>query len=274
MNWLNKDRRPPVFSPFVCCCLLVALLTLVFVGGNILIIIYRGLQSLPKNIAQPETLFAVSLSVRCACISTLLCFVLSLPTAYILTQPDIPLRGPIEVVLQLTLSLPYIVLGLSLLILFSSPLGSALKAAGFPVVFSKNGIVLAQLIVNLPFAIKLSSTALRGVDSKLERAAGLLGASPGRRFFTVLLPACKNTLVSAVILVWARALGEFGATLMLVGITRMKTETLPGNIYLNVSTNNLNGALASAFILLLITAVSLLLDAAIRRLDRGQTRYG
>ncbi|MBR5429410.1 MAG: ABC transporter permease subunit [Firmicutes bacterium] len=273
MNWPNKNYREGL-SPFVLCCLLTAVLTLLFVGGNILIIIGRGLQSLPDSLTQPETLFAVRLSVRCSCISTLLCFLLALPTSYVLTRQEVPLRGLIEVVLQLTLSLPYIVLGLSLLILFSSPLGGWLKTAGFPVVFSKNGIVLAQLIVNLPFAIKLSATALRGVDGKLERAAGLLGASPGRRFFTVLLPSCKNTLVSAVVLVWARALGEFGATLMLVGVTRMKTETLPGNIYLNVSTNNLSGALASAFILLLITAASLLLDAAVRRLDRGHSRYG
>ena len=77
-----------------------------------------------------------------------------------------------------------------------------------------------------------------------------------------------------MILVWARALGEFGATLMLVGVTRMKTETLPGSIYLNVSTNDLNAALASAFILLLLTAVSLVIDAVFRRLGRGRSRYG
>ncbi len=270
MNWPNKKGC----DPFVCCCLAVAGLTLLFVGGNILIIIYRGLQSLPHSLGQPETLFAMGLSVRCACLSTLLCFLLALPSAYVLTQPELPLRGLFEVLLQVTMSLPYIVLGMSLLILFSSPLGRSLKEAGFPVVFSKNGIVLAQLIVNLPFAVKLSATALRGVDSRLERAAGLLGASPGRRFFTILLPSCKNTLINAVVLVWARALGEFGATLMLVGVTRMKTETLPGNIYLNVSTNNLNGALASAFILLLITALSLLLDAAVRQPDKGRNRYG
>ena len=271
MSSPNKGRGP---GPFFLCCLLLALLTLVFVGGNLFVIIYRGLRSLPASLGQAETLFAVGLSVRSACISTLLCFLLALPTAWLLTRPELPLRGVVETVLELTLSLPYIVLGLSLLILFSSPAGRALKAAGFPVVFSRNGIVLAQLMVNLPFAIKLSVTALRGVDGKLERVAGLLGASPGRRFFTVLLPCCGSSLVSAVILVWARALGEFGATLMLVGVTRLKTETLPGSIFLNVSTNDLDAALASAFILLLLTALSLAVDAVLRRFGRGRSRYG
>lgn len=74
-------------------------------------------------------------------------------------------------------------------------------------------------------------------------------------------------------LVWSRALGEFGATLMLVGVTRMKTETLPANIYLNVSANDLNGALASAFLLLAISAASLAVASRFTRVDKKRGRY-
>lgn len=171
------------------------------------------------------------------------------------------------------MTLPYIVLGLSLLILFSSPMGKTLKTIGFPVIFHQNGIILAQLAVNLPFAIRLITLAFKDIDNKLEAVAGLLGATPFRRFYTILLPLCKNALVSAFILIWSRALGEFGATLMLVGVTRMKTETLPGNIYLNVSTNNLDGALASAFILLLLSAAALFVSDRVTRADRRKNRY-
>lgn len=171
------------------------------------------------------------------------------------------------------MTLPYIVIGLSLLILFSSPTGKLLKEVGFPVVFHQNGIVLAQLVVNLPFAIRLTVTAFQGVDPKLETVAGLLGASRFASFRTILLPLCKNTLISSLILVWSRALGEFGATLMLVGVTRRKTETLPGNIYLNVSTNQIDGALASAFILLLLAAISLFLSRCVTRTDGRKQRY-
>jgi len=259
---------------FFFCCLALALAALLLVGSNLAVILFRGLRSLPVCIRQAEALFAVGLSVRCASVSTTLCFLLALPTAWVLTRPDLPLRGAAEIILELTMSLPNIVLGLSLLILFSLPFGRALKDIGFPVVFNRNGIILAQLTVNLPFAVKLCATALRTVDGKLERIAGLLGASPGRRFFTVLLPCCRHSLISAVILVWARALGEFGASLMLVGVTRMKTETLPGSIFLNVSTNDLDAALASAFILLLLNAAALLIDSFIRHREKGRSRYG
>lgn len=170
------------------------------------------------------------------------------------------------------MSLPYIVLGVSLLILFSSPAGKWLKGTGIPVVFSPNGIVVAQLLVNLPFATRLCITAFREEDPKLEQVAGLLGATPFRQFTSVLLPMSRNALISAVILVWSRVLGEFGATLMLVRVTRMKTETLPAIIYLAVSTNDLGAAMASAFLLLAITAVSVGIANLLTGKRRG--RYG
>ncbi len=265
-----KGRRISGFAVF---CAVITVVSVLIVGGNVAVIAFRGIQSLPERIAQPETLFALRLSVKSACISTLLCFVLAVPTAYTLTRTNIPGRRVIETVLELTMSLPYIVLGLSLLIIFSSPGGKLLKSAGFPVVFSQNGVIMAQLTVNLPFAVKLTSAAFQSVDKKLENVAGLLGASPVRRFFTVLLPLCGNPLLSAVILVWSRALGEFGATLMLVGVTRMKTETLPASIYLAVSTNDLGAALASAFILLCISAVSLLAANLLSGQAKKRSRY-
>lgn len=241
-------------------CGALTLCALLLIGSNIAVILIRGFKSLPSCISRPETLFAFGLSVKTACISTLICFLLAVPASYLLTQTDFPGRRVMKILLELTISLPYIVLGLSLLILFSSPLGKCLKSAGFPVIFSQNGIIIAQLTVNLPFAVKLISSAFQSVDPKLCYVAGLLGANPVQRFFTVLLPLSRNALVSDFILLWSRALGEFGATLMLVGVTRMKTETLPGSIYLAVSTNDLNAALANAFLLLLLSFLSLILS--------------
>ena len=265
-----KKRKPDLFTGI---CLILMLAVVCFVGGTVLLIAIRGFSVLPEHLREKETIFALFLSMKTALISSLGCFIFAVPTAYVLTHIKIPFRGMIEILLELTMTLPYIVLGLSLLILFSSPMGKALKEAGFPVVFDQNGIVLAQLAVNLPFGIKLVTQAFQSVDSKQEAVAGLLGATPFQRFYTILLPLCKNALVSAFILIWSRALGEFGATRMLVGVTRMKTETLPGNIYLNVSTNNLEGALASAFLLLLLAAAALLISNRITRMDRRRNRY-
>ncbi len=260
-------------DPFVILCIVALLLTFLLMGRVLLVIVFRGIGALPAHLASRQTLFALGLSVKSASISSVFCFILAVPTAYTLARVHLPLRGAVEAVLELTMSLPYIVLGLSLLILFSSPAGKTLSAAGFPVVFDQNGIIIAQLVVNLPFAIKLVTTAFQGVDRKLETVAGLLGASTGMQFFSILLPLSRNTLISAFVLIWSRALGEFGATLMLVGVTRMKTETLPGNIYLNVSTNDIDSALASAFLLLVLSTVSLAVSAWVTRNDRRQSRY-
>jgi len=254
-------------------CILLTLLTVILIGSNILVIAVRGIRCLADNMRDRETLFALWISLKSSCISTVLCFCLAVPAAYTLTKMQSVFHPFMETMLELTLSLPYIVIGLSLLIIFSSPFGKALKKAGFPVIFSSNGIVLAQLVVNLPFAIKLVSTAFLSTDRKLEYVAGLLGATPWKCMQTIVLPQCRNALISSLILIWSRALGEFGATLMLVGITRMKTETLPASIYLNVSVNNLDGALSGAFILMIISAASLCMANYLTRSDKRLSRY-
>lgn len=95
------------------------------------------------------------------------------------------------------------------------------------------------------------------IDFRYELIAGSLGAGSFKTFILVTLPLAKNSVIGAGVLAWSRALGEFGATLMLVGATRMKTETLPTSIYLNMATGDTGPAMACAMILLLISAVSL-----------------
>ena len=255
-------------------CFLLTICAFLLIGGNILVIVLRGAKSLAQCLRSPNTRFALRLSMKTAAISTLFCFLLAIPTAYTLMRLPNRLSRPLEIALELTMSLPNIVLGLSLLILCSSILGGFLKKIGLPIVFNQNGIILAQLVVNLPFAVKLTATAFRDVDPKLEKVAGLLGAGAAHSFFLVTLPLCKNALISTVLLVWSRALGEFGATLMLVGVTRMKTETLPAGIYLNVSVNDLTGALACAFLLLVISAAAHTLASVLSGRKANRYRYG
>ena len=183
-----------------------------------------------------------------------------------------PLKKTIQIIMELPLSLPYLVLGLCLLIVFSSDLGKALRDMGFKVVFDKNGIILAQLIVNLPFAVKFMRTAMSEVDERLEFIAGTLGASRWTRFRTVLLPLCRQSVIAMVVLVWSRALGEFGATLMLVGVTRMKTETLPASIYLNISTGDNGMAMASAILIMIISAAAHTITTILNKKNRPLTR--
>lgn len=265
----ENDIRSDAFTKI---SIAIALSVMLFIGSAACAIIMGGISNFAVAFKSEEVMFAVRLSTVTATVSTVVCILLAIPTSYALTRTNMPFKRSAGVLLELTLSMPYLLLGLSLLIIFSSEFGKMLKQIGIKVVFSQLGIVMAQLIVNLPFCIRMVRTAFAEVEERLEFIAQLMGASKFKAFATITLPLCKNSLVSTFILTWSRALGEFGATLMLVGITRMKTETLPGSIYLNISTGNNGMAMATAMIVLLISGVALTLSNLITgNVNRGRT---
>lgn len=243
----------------------IAVVALLFIGSAILAIVMGGITHLREAFTSPEVLFSLRMSVVTSSISTVLCLVLALPTAFALTRTRFPFKRAAEILMELTLSLPYILLGFALLLIFSSPFGKQLRDWGFAVVFQPTGIVFAQLIVNLPFTINMVRTAFNNVNPKMEFVAKTLGAMPGDVFRTIIVPLCRNSLISTFVLTWARGIGEFGATLMLVGVTRMKTETLPGSVYLSISTGNTDTAMATAIIMLLLSAATLVVANALNR---------
>lgn len=253
--------------------MLVTGIVLLFIGSAIFAIVAGGISHFGEAISSEEVLFSLRMSVTTSSISTVICLLLSLPTAYALSHVAFPGKRLAEILMELTLSLPYILLGFALLLIFSSPLGKALKEAGFAVVFSPAGIVFAQMIVNLPFAIRMMRTAFAGVNPRVEFVAQTLGAMPWDVFRTIIVPMCRNQIISAFVLTWARGMGEFGATLMLVGVTRMKTETLPGSIYLSISTGNTETAMATAMIMLLVSAFTLVVANVLDR-PTGASRVG
>ena len=266
MSCLNKDNnhtqssrtgRRDLFAP---ACVVMCLVSVLYVGSAILAVLIGGAANFTSAISDPEVLFSLRMSLVTATISTVLCLLLALPSAYALTHTQMPGKRIASVVLELTLSLPYILLGFALLLIFSSGFGQALKNAGIAVVFQPLGIVVAQLMVNLPFAIRMIRTAFLTCDPRMEFVAESLGASKWEVFRTVILPLNKNAIVSAFILTWARGMGEFGATLMLVGVTRMRTETISGSIYLSIQTGNNEVALATAIVMLLVSACALALS--------------
>lgn len=252
-----KRKFKQTGSPFHLAAAGITLLVALFFAAAISSVLIGGIPFLSDALHFPEIQHAIRLSLLTSLVSTSICMLLALPCAYALARLNLPGRRFLQILIELPLSLPYLVLGLCLLIVFSSPAGKALRAAGFPVVFHQNGIILAQLFVNLPFAIRLLRTEIDSFDPRLEFVAGTLGASQWMRFCTILLPQCRAALVTSAILTWSRAMGEFGATLMLVGVTRMKTETLPGSIYLSISTGENGMAMAAAIIMLVISSMAL-----------------
>lgn len=255
----RKDKRAKKTDAFSVVSIVAAAVVLLYIGSAIFVIAFNGLGHFHEAVTSPEVLFSLNMSVTTATISTIICMLLALPTAYALTHTRMPFKHAAEILMELTLSLPYILLGFALLLIFSSPTGKALKEAGFAVVFSPAGIVFAQLIVNIPFAIRMIRTAFLDVNPRMEFVAETLGASKAKVFRTVILPTCRNAIISTFVLTWARGMGEFGATLMLVGVTRMKTETLSGSIYLSISTGNTDTAMATALIMLMLSAATLVI---------------
>ena len=266
----HRGRKRNIFPAL---CMLVTGMVLLLIGSAIFAIVAGGISHFGEAISSEEVLFSLRMSVTTSSISTVICLLLSLPIAYALSHVAFPGKRLAEILMELTLSLPYILLGFALLLIFSSPLGKALKEAGFAVVFSPAGIVFAQMIVNLPFAIRMMRTAFAGVNPRVEFVAQTLGAMPWDVFRTIIVPMCRNQIISAFVLTWARGMGEFGATLMLVGVTRMKTETLPGSIYLSISTGNTETAMATAMIMLLVSAFTLVVANVLDR-PTGASRVG
>ena len=248
----RRNRRRPL-QPFEWAFLAVLLAVLLYVAANLWAVAAGGLPHLGRALASEEIRFAVGLSLWTTTVSTALCAALGIPCAYLLACSSLPGRRLAGAVLELPLSLPYLVLGLCLLTLFSSPAGKALKELGLRLVFDPKGIVAVHLLINLPFVIRLAADAFRQVDPELPLTAQTLGATRFQAFRYITLPLCRPALASALLLAWSRGIGEFGATLMLVGVTRLKTETLPASIYLNVSTGDNGMALAAALILLLLS---------------------
>jgi len=254
-------KKTYTYSLFDLFAVAVACIVIAFISTTILAVVMKGIPSLKEAFYSEEIRFSIKLSLCTSGVSTIICMALAIPTAYALTRTSFPFKKLFQTIIELPLSMPYLVLGLGLLLIFSSDLGKTLKTLGFKVIFDKKGIVMAQIVVNIPYAVRLIRTAFQDVDEKLEYIAGSLGATKWIRFKTIILPLSKNAIISSIILIWSRGLGEFGATLMLVGATRMKTETLPASVYLNMATGDIEAAMASAILILMISFASIFITS-------------
>ena len=212
-----------------------------------------------------EILFAIRLSALTATVSSVLAVLLSLPVAYLLFRYSFPGKDFFDTLLDLPIVLSPVALGAMLLLFFKSPLGGWLNQLFGPFVFSVRGIIVAQFFVVIGLSIRLVKTSFESVDIEYENIARTLGYNKVQSFLRVVIPLSWKGIVSSFLLVWGRAIGEFGATITLAGATTMKTETIPVAIYLNFESADISNALV--FILLLIV-MSLGLLFLMRRLQR------
>ena len=204
----------------------------------------------------PESLSALWLSVRVASVATLLNAMVGIPLAYLLARKPFRLRGLVDLVISLPLVLPPTVTGYYLIILLGRRgwLGAPLYTlTGWSVTFTWYAAVVAAAVMALPLLVRTARAAIESVDRDLERAAFTLGYSEWRTAIEVTLPLARNGILAGLVLAFARALGEFGATLMLAGNIPGRTTTVPLAIYTAVQTGESAEALA---LVAALTAIS------------------
>lgn len=207
-----------------------------------------------QDLQQPGVLQALQLSVVTTCASTLLAIVLGVPVAYVLARTRIPGRRFLETLVTMPTILPPIVAGVALLITFGrlGLVGRFLAPFGITLSFTTVAVVLAQLFVASPFFVNSVKAGLEQLDSRYELAAYTLRASPFYTFRRVTLPLIRPALLTGIGTAWARALGEFGATIMFAGNFPGTTQTMPLAIYL-ASQTDLDTAVALSVLLMAVS---------------------
>jgi molybdate transport system permease protein len=224
------------------------------------------------NLSETATLDALRLSLVTSMAASALVMALGTPLAYLVARAKGRGVRLLEVLVDLPTVLPPAVAGLGLLMAFGRRglLGPWLESLGVEVAFTTSAVVLAQAFVAAPFFIKSASVGLAGVNREQEQAASLDGASALRVFRYVTLPQSWRSFLGGAMLCWARAIGEFGATIIFAGNFPGRTQTMPLAVYMSLEID-LGQALTLAAILLLL---SFTLLAAVRLLLREPETEG
>jgi len=202
-----------------------------------------------------DALVALGLSIRVALCATLLNALFGIPLAYLLARRAFRGRALVDLLVTLPLVLPPTVTGYYLIVLLGRRgwLGAPVYAwTGWSVAFTWYAAVIAATVMALPLLVRTARAAIESVDRELEKAAYTLGRSEWRTALEVTLPLAKNGIIAGLVLAFARALGEFGATLMLAGNIPGKTTTVPLAIYTAVQTGEMGEAV------LLVAALTIL----------------
>lgn len=214
-------------------------------------------------IATPGLQSAITLSLLTATIASLLGMLAAIPASYLLARRQFVFKPLLDVLLDLPMVLSPVAIGIMLLVLFRSPPGNWLQEQILRFVFEVPGIILAQFVIVVALQVRVLKAVFEGIPERMEVVARLLGCSAWQAFLRVTLPVAKPGLLSALILGWARALGEYGATVTVAGAVRNKTETIPVAIVMHWNALRVDAAIGLVLLSLGIAALVLL---AIRRL--------
>ncbi len=258
-------------------------LTLGVLGGSYILLIVLMLAAdlvftspahFQAALAKPEIQYAIRLTLISCSISALLSVLVATPLGYLLSRFTFRGRWLIDTALDIPVVLPPLVIGLSLLMLFHLPVaGTNLEQLcerwlGFRVTYAEPAVVLAQFAVACAFAVQTMRVTFDQIDTRAEQVALTLGCRRSQAFFQVVLPQAWRGLIAALTIAWARSLGEFGPILVFAGATRMRTEVLSTTVFLELSTGQLEAAVAVSLMMIVaamgVLGVVRLLGARVR----------
>jgi molybdate transport system permease protein len=223
-----------------------------FLGLPVVALVARAVAGdLAAALVSPEVLAALSLSLATTGVSLVLAVVLGTPLAWLLARRTFRGAGLVDALIDLPIVLPPAVAGLALLLVFGRRglIGSSLEALGLTIPFTTLAVVLAQTFVAAPFFVRSARAGLAGVDRELEDAARVDGAGEQSVFRWITVPLAAPALAAGLVMCWARALGEFGATIMFAGSIEGRTQTLPLVVYAEFQAGDLEASVAAAVIL-------------------------
>jgi len=234
----------------------IAALLIAAVGGGLIL----------RYIGEEATLTALRLSLATSSAALVFVLVLGTPTAYLLARRSFPGRRVLDLLVDAPILLPPAVAGIALLLAFGRKglFGPALGLAGLELAFTPVAVVLAQAFVATPFYVRSARTGFGYVDRELEAAASVDGASATTMFLRITLPLALPSLLSGALMAWARALGEFGATIMFAGSVVGRTQTMPLAIYQALETD-FGVSITLAAVLVAVSLGLLLLIRAVSR---------
>ena len=243
----------------------------ILLGLPVLALVARSILdgSLQGALASPVVLQALWLSLVTTAASLVVTVALGLPLAFVLARRQFRGKGWVEAIVDLPIVLPPSVAGLALLLVFGRRglLAPPLEFLGISVPFTTVAVVLAQIFVSAPFFVRSARTGIAAVDGDLEDAARVDGASERQLFRSITVPLASAALAAGLVMSWARALGEFGATIMFAGNVEGRTQTLPLVVYAEFQGGDLDQSIAAAAILVLAASGVLV---AVRLLHWGR----
>ena len=203
-----------------------------------------------------EIRYAIKLSLISCSLTTIFSIWVALPIGYLMSRYQFPGKALLDAILDIPIVLPPLVIGLSLLILFQTPLGRAFQKV-VPVTYEIPSVIIAQFSVACAFAVRTLRATFEQINPRQEQVALTLGCRRSQAFWLVVFPEARRGLLTAATLAWARSLGEFGPILIFSGATRMRTEVLPTTVFLELSVGNIEAAVAVS-LLMVMAAVAVL----------------